>query len=209
MAPIYERLNVALFYGRYAPSSFYKYHSKNYKYEVVVWGLESSLYTNLESYEDRISNRIIISGIIPDTPSLARRAFWKYVRRYPPHLITYNYYKLRVMCAKLPYVVHAHDIHPGRTSRELPATLSLYRAAIAATTLVITNKYVETPAAGCLTFMEITEDNDGSYLGYEDGRSAIFINESNYKNKMREYLDTHSDPKWQKIAAAGPTKTYP
>ena len=45
-------------------------------------------------------------------------------------------------------------------------------------------KYKETPAAGCLTFMEITERNHGSFLGFEDGKSAVFIDESNYKRKI-------------------------
>ena len=32
--------------------------------------------------------------------------------------------------------------------------------------------------------MEITEKNNGEYLGYIDGESAIFINEKNYQNKF-------------------------
>lgn len=203
MSAVYERLNVALFFDRYAPSSFYKYHPRSHRYETVVWGLEPSLYTNLGPYEKRIPDTIVISGVIPDTPSFARRAFWRYVRRYPPDLITWNHYRLRTMCAKLPYVIHTQDILPGQTGLELPGILSGYRAAIAATTSIPTFKYLETPAAGCLTFMEITEENDGKYLGYEDGKSAVFIDETNYKSRLKDYLDTRSDPKWQKIALAG------
>ena len=51
--------------------------------------------------------------------------------------------------------------------------------------------------------MEITEQNHGSFLGYEDGKTAIFINETNYTKKFQEYLDSPDDPKWEKIAKAG------
>ena len=207
MSAAYKRLNIALFYARYAPSSFYKYHPRSSKYETVIWGLEPSLYADLKPYGKRIPDTIVISGVIPDTPSFARRAFWRYVRRYPPDLITWNHYRLRTMCARLPYVVHTQTILPGQTGLELPAILSRYRAAIAATTTIPTFKYLEMPAAGCLTFMEITEENDGRYLGYEDGKSAVFIDETNYKSRLREYLDTHSDPKWQEIAQAGQRHT--
>ena len=68
-----------------------------------------------------------------------------------------------------------------------------YCAAIAATTTNPNIKYWEIPAAGCLTFMEITEKNDGGVLGYEDGETAIFINEKNYKRKFDEYLSNPYD----------------
>ena len=51
--------------------------------------------------------------------------------------------------------------------------------------------------------MEVTERNGGSFLGYEDGKSAIFINKSNYKKKFQEYLDNPNDPRWRRIADEG------
>ena len=81
----------------------------------------------------------------------------------------------------------------------------MFRAAISATTSFPTIKYKETPAAGCLTFMEITEKNHGAFLGYKDNKNAIFITESNYKEKFQEYLDAPDDPRWEKIAQAGKT----
>ena len=207
MPAIYERLNIVLSYDRYDPSSFYKYYSKNHRYETVVWGLDPSLYANLRPYEERIPTKIVISGLMPDAPGFARRAFRKYVRKVPPELIAWNHYRLRTLCNKLPYVIHTQTIHPGQNSLDLPAILSLYRAGIAATTSITTHKYVETPAAGCLTFMEITEENGGKCLGYEDGKSAIFIDETNYKSRLKEYLDSPFDPKWQRIAMAGQKHT--
>ena len=37
--------------------------------------------------------------------------------------------------------------------------------------------------------MQITEQNKGQFLGYEDDKHAIFINEENYQEKFQEYLD--------------------
>lgn len=59
------------------------------------------------------------------------------------------------------------------------------------------------PTAGCLTFMEITKKNGGEYLGYVDGETAIFINESNYEEKFGEFLKNPGNPKWERIANAG------
>ena len=45
--------------------------------------------------------------------------------------------------------------------------------------------------------------NNGKFLGYEDGQTAIFINENNYQEKFQEYLDDSDNPKWKEIANAG------
>jgi len=54
-----------------------------------------------------------------------------------------------------------------------------------------------------MTFMQITYKNKGAYLGYEDNKTAIFINEKNYKNKFELFLSDPDNPKWEKIANAG------
>jgi len=64
-------------------------------------------------------------------------------------------------------------------------------------------KFWEMPAAGCLTFMEITEKNKGKHIGFTDGVNAVFINENNYKEKFENYLADVDNPKWQEIARAG------
>jgi hypothetical protein len=82
--------------------------------------------------------------------------------------------------------------------------LEKYRAAIAASSDAPTAKYWEIPAAGCLTFMEMTDFNQGEkILEYVDGESAIFINVNNYKEKFDEYLSDSDNPKWAKIASEG------
>ena len=45
-------------------------------------------------------------------------------------------------------------------------------------------KYLENSAAGCLTFMEITKKNRGTYFGFIDDETAVFINQDNYKEKF-------------------------
>ena len=59
------------------------------------------------------------------------------------------------------------------------------------------------PAAGCLTFMEVSEKNHATNLGFEDGKNAIFINEKNYTEKFQEYLQDIDNPKWKQIADMG------
>ena len=86
---------------------------------------------------------------------------------------------------------------------DFPKYLSQYRATIAACTVYPVQKYWEMPAAGCLTFMEMTERNDGSYLGFKDGETSIFMNEKNYKKKFAEFLNDPDNKKWQEIACAG------
>ena len=78
-----------------------------------------------------------------------------------------------------------------------------YAGAIAATSDTPSIKYFEIPAAGCLTFMEITKENKGEHLGYVDGKTAIFINERNYEDRFEEFLNDPNNPKWMEIAAAG------
>ena len=113
------------------------------------------------------------------------------------------FYKLRTMCNQLPYVDHSGMIGKKYIKDNFASHLSQYRAAIAATTFYPTIKYWETSASGCLTFMEITELNNGKYLGYEDQKTAIFINEKNYEKKFEEFLNDSNNPKWEKIAANG------
>ena len=51
--------------------------------------------------------------------------------------------------------------------------------------------------------MEITEKNDGKFIGFKDDESAIFINENNYQEKFQEFLSDPDNPKWEEIAHLG------
>ena len=195
-------LKVDWFFDQYAPASFYEYYPAHFKYEAVHLGLEPSLYENIRPWAERVSDKIAISGVLGYN-DLKRKIYHRVILRIPKPLTRGFHYKLRTKCNTLPYVIHTRDIYPEQGTNELPALLSMFKTAIAATTSFPTVKYKETPAAGCLTFMEITDQNHGLHLGYEDGKSAIFINESNYKKKFREYLDSQDDPRWERIAHEG------
>ena len=110
---------------------------------------------------------------------------------------------LRTKCNTLSYVDYRGIRGKQFPNSNYPEYLSQYQSAIAATTYYPTQKYWEIPAAGCLTFMEITKKNKGEFLGYEDGKHAIFINEDNYKEKFQEYLDDPENSRWEKIAESG------
>ena len=198
----HKELKIDYYFDLYAPSSFYKYYPKHFKYETVVFGLEPSLYSNLRPYDERVHDRIAISGVM-DKPDLKHKLYYRVFLRRIPEFSSWHHYKLRTKCNSLPYVIHTRDVWPDQGTEELPEVLSIFRAAIAAATTFPTMKYMETPASGCLTFMEITEQNDGLHLGYKDGKTAIFLNDDNYKTKLKDFIDNPHDPKWKRIAQAG------
>ena len=196
-------LKVDWFFDFFAPASFYEYYPDHFKYETVHCGLEPSLYASEASWNERVPDRIAISGILDERFDIIRKMYYRTYLRKPKALLPGFHYKLRTKCSKLPYVVHTHAIYPGQSTDQLYKILSRFKAAIAATTSFPTVKYKETPAAGCLTFMEITDRNHGSFLGFEDGKSAVFIDESNYLERFQEYLDNPDDSRWKRIAQAG------
>ena len=178
-----------------------KYNTVSFhdKYKTVIYGLEHSLYQNVLPFEKRIKNRILNSGAIGNNS-----AYSKLINRFKPiHGNPYYEYRLRALCTKLPYVDYTSTLDHEFVGDKYPKLLEKYQASIASTTFGPTIKYWEIPAAGCLTFMEITEKNGGSYLGYVDNETAIFINEDNYEDKFKEFMKNPNDPKWKKIADNG------
>ena len=112
-------------------------------------------------------------------------------------------YALRTKCTTLPYVDYTTTLAHEYINDKYPLLLQKYASSIAATTHLANIKYWEIPAAGCLTFMEITEKNDGKRTGFIDNETCVYINESNYVEKFNEFLETRDDPKWEKIASNG------
>ena len=199
-----DSLKVDWFFDSYPSGAFYEYYPKRFKYDVVHLGLEPSLYTSETPWAERTTDRIVISGALENRFDFVRMLYHKVYLKKPKEKLPGFQYKLRTKCTDLPYVVHTRDVYPEQSTDQLPVVLSMFRAAIAATTAYPTIKYQETPAAGCLTFMESTERNHGvSHLGFEDGKNAVLIDESNYLEKFQEYLDSQEDPKWKKIAQEG------
>ncbi len=124
----------------------------------------------------------------------------------PTEAYIWHQYKLRRKCKNLPYVDYSgpcvHGGHPDFITH-----LSRYRAAIAASRYFPAVKYYESTAAGCLTFMQVSEESDCGHLGFRDGENAVFIDSKNYKKRFEEYLASPDDPKWEQIAARGKRHT--
>ena len=198
---MHEKYKIDHYFASYPPKPFYKYFPKKFKFSTIAFGLEASLYQNLTPYNQRIKSKILNSGVIGSRHFTKRfvKYFLKRRRRRDP----YKYYKLRTECTKLPYVDYTRPKSHVFVRDKFPLLLQKYCAAIAATTVFPTLKYFEIPAAGCLTFMEITKENQGDYYGFIDGENSVFINKKNYKEKFEEYLMDVNNPKWEKIANEG------
>ena len=99
----HKKLKINYYFSLYAPSSFYKYYPKHFKYETIIHGLEPSLYSNLRPYNERVHDRIAISGALGNH-KLTRRIFHRIVTGRPKDLTSWYHYKLRTKCNSLPYV---------------------------------------------------------------------------------------------------------
>ena len=194
----HDEFNVSAYFGYQHSENFYNYFPKNYNYQVVLYGLEPSLYKNLKPFSERIPNKILNSGAIGNT-----KFFSKIINRIRNPENALHHYKLRTKCNKLNYVDYTPTLQHEYVGDKYPLLLEKYMASIAATTFYPTLKYWENAAAGCLTFMEITEKNDGEFIGFKNNESCIFINENNYKNKFEEFLSDPDNTKWEEIATLG------
>lgn len=188
------------YYFNFMPKNyFYKFYPKDFKYKEILWCLEPKIYKNLKPFKDRVKDKILISGNVGKT-SIKSRIANKILN---PKKSSYYFYKLRAKCNDLPFVYFSPMKNGKYENDDYPKYLSQFRASIAAATFYPVIKYFEIPASGCLTFMEVTETNGCKYLGFEDSKTAIFINEKNYIKKFEEYLNDPDNPKWEKIANAG------
>ena len=196
----HDKYKIDYYFGFHTENLFHIDYPKKFNYKTVIFGLEPSLYESVKPFNDRISNKILNSGAIGNL-SLYSRLTNKFKK--PMDGNPFYAYRLRTLCTKLSYVDYTSTLEHEYTGDNYTKLLQKYKASIAATTFTPTIKFWEIPAAGCLTFMEITELNKGKYLGFQDGETAIFINENNYKEKFNEYLDDSDNPKWERIANQG------
>jgi len=188
------------YFNIFPESYFHELYPSNFKYKNVIMGLEPALYQNVKPFGDRIKNKILNTGNVGNFRILSR------IRdkiRNPKFTNLYGYY-LRTISNQLPYVDYTATLQHEYVNDKYPLLLQKYQTSIAASSDAPTPKYWEIPAAGCLTFMEITNFNRGKeILEFEDGESAIFINKNNYKEKFEEYLSDPDNKKWEKIAKKG------
>jgi len=194
----HEKYKIDHYFGYLPERFFHKYYPKNFKYKVIFYGVESKLYENLTPYSKRIKKKILCSGAAASTKFSSRlrdiirgdRSLWKH-------------YKLRTKCIELSYVDYTSTLQHEFINDKYPLLLMKYCTSIAAHSLYPVIKYWESTAAGCLTFMEVTEKNQANILGFEDGKNAIFINERNYEKKLSDYISDPNNAKWSEIAENG------
>ena len=178
---------------------FYETYPKYFKYKKILFGVETRLYNNLKPFNQRIKDRILLTGAIGN-----KKFFSKIINDIKrPKWNAYRFYNLRTKCSSLPYVDYTPTLQQNYVNDRYPQLLEQYASSIVATTYVPNIKYWENAAAGCLTFMEISKLNKGHFLGYRDNESCIFIDQKNYKEKFEEYLSDTKNPKWKEIANAG------
>ena len=196
-----EENKIDYLFSSHPHSLIYKYYPKNIRHKTVIIGLEPELYRNIPPFKTRIKDRILITGAMGRTDLRNRIA--NYILN--PRRSGWYLYKLRTLCKDLDYVEYSgiNEKLSDNKNQDYPAYTSKYRAIIAATTFYPTLKYWENAAAGCLTFMEITEKNNGYFLGYKDNETSVFINEKNYQTKLEEFISDPDNPKWEEIADAG------
>jgi len=195
----HEKWNISCYFHFISKDFFYELYPKEFNYKTIIFGLEPSLYKNLKPFNERIKNRILLSGAIGNKKFLSR--IINDIRN--PKWNAYRCYFLRTQCTKLSYIDYTSTLNHKYVGDMYPKLLEKYATSVAADTFSPAVKYWEMTAAGCLTFMEITEKNKGKHIGFNDGLNAIFINENNYKEKFEDYLADIDNPKWQEIALAG------
>jgi hypothetical protein len=197
----HEKYKIDYYFGYLPESFFYKYYPKNFKYKVIIYGVEPSLYQNLTPFSQRIKNKILCSGATAST-KLTTRLFEQIIR-FRGETSMFKHYKLRTMSIQLPYVDYTATLNHKYVNDNYPKLLGQYQTSIASHSLYPVIKYWENTASNCLTFMEITEKNGAKILGFKNNETAIFINEKNYKQKFEEYLADPDNSKWEEIANAG------
>ena len=196
---LHKDWKIDYYFDFFSDSFFHSIYPKEFNYRKILYGVESSLFKNLKPFNDRIKNKILNSGNIGNEKFLSKLI--NDLRN--PKWNNYRCKVLRTKCSKLDYVDYSFTQNHDYVNDRYSLLLQKYQSAIAADTYTPVQKYWEIPAAGCLTFMEITRKNDGKHIGFKDNETAIFINENNYEEKFLEYLNDQNNPKWKEIAEAG------
>ena len=194
----HEKYKVDHYFGYFSERYFHKYYPKNFKYKTIFYGVEPKLYENLTPFPKRIKKKILCSGA-----TARKNMSFRLKDFFRGNNSMWRHYKLRTICTDLSYVDYTTTLQHEFINDKYPLLLMKYSASIAADTVCPVAKYWENPAAGCLTFMEVTEQNEAKILGFEDGENAIFINEKNYEKRFSDYISDPNNPKWSEIAENG------
>jgi hypothetical protein len=198
-ARLHKKWNISGYFHFFHEDFFHEIYPKNFRYKKIIFGLEASVYENVKPFNDRIKNKILLSGAIGRKRIISKLISYYRSFKWNP----YKFYHLRNLCHELDIVDYTPTLNHQYVNDKYPKLLEKYASVIAAASYSPCIKYWENTAAGCLTFMEITDKNRGKHIGFEDGISAIFINEENYQEKFKEFLEDSENPKWKEIAEKG------
>jgi hypothetical protein len=195
----HEKWKIDYYISFYSEEFFHELYPKYFKYKTIFFGVEPNLFENVTPFQNRIKNKILLTGAIGNK-KLHSRIINDILR---PKWNSYRFYNLRTKCSDLSYVDYTPTLQHNFIGDEYPKLLEKYTSSITATSYNPNIKYWENSAAGCLTFMEITEKNKGKFLGYEDNKTCIMINNQNYQEKFEIFLSDPQNSKWEEIANAG------
>ena len=195
----HEKFKIDHYFHFWSEPFFRQFYPSHFKFKTIIFGLEPSLYQEIVPFKPRIKNKILNSGGVGNTKFLSK--IINKIRK--PKFSSLSVYRLRTKCNELPYVDYTNTLEHKFVNDKYVLLLQKYRSAIAADSLTFVIKMLEIPAAGCLSFLEVTKKNKCEYIGFKDGKTAIFINEENFRDKFEEFLSDPDNPKWEKIANAG------
>lgn len=169
---------VRLVINHHTPEYMRRFLPEAIPYEQVIFGITKKLHKG-PPFKGR-RNSVLLTGAISRT----------------------QLYALRTRAIALPGVKRVSK-REGFTGDRYPELLRRYKAAIAACTVSSVYKYFEIPACGCVSFMEVNEQNGCGNLGFVDMMNAVFVDESNYKERIAQFTENPQDERWKAIAANG------
>lgn len=195
----HERFKIDYYFHFWSESFFHNFYPRHFKFKTIIFGLEQSLYQKTTPFKPRIKNKILNSGGVGNTKFLSK--IINNIR--DPKFNSLSVYRLRTKCNNLPYVDYTSTLKHKFVNDKYAELLQKYRSSIACSTLTFVIKMLEIPAAGTMSFLEVTKKNKCEYVGFIDQKTAVFINEQNYRDKFEEFISDPDNPKWEKIANAG------
>ncbi len=177
----------------------------NYIITPSVWGYDKYIAPHLGS---RAEDMMLWFPPVPRKPEIINRML-----RDRPFNVTcqghmwpgnngFYPYAFRRWAARQKKVLHVpHFVEDKRAPirEDYIASLTQFRAAIAACEYYPVAKYFEIPLAGCVLFAQKCEDFDR--LGFKHGENCVVVNRGNLNKIVDHFIDNHED--YQYIADAG------
>ena len=176
------------YFFQHTPAYFYRFFPKDWEYWWIPFGVDAALYHEVRPWSGRLRDKVLLTGVLGP-----------------------EFYPLRTSLAKSRHVFYQQpgsysgmdSYAPGEFDGDrYRLLLEGWQSAIASGYSVLC-KYFEIPAAGCLTFAHVDDDNGCEIIGFEHDDAAVIINRDNAEARIAEFLETADDPKWKRIAEAG------